>query len=159
MSEQNVQIVRDGIERINSGQIERILELVHPDFEVVVPAELSAEPDVYRGHEGMRRYFESFEEIMDEIHFVAERFWDAGEGAVVVLTRLTAKGGQTAIPVEQQVAQVWTLRDGKAIRIRAYASLREALKSVGLSERARSVPAPNGAARVRRPPRPHGSPT
>jgi len=28
----------------------------HPDFVGVVPPELSAEPDTYRGHAGIRRY-------------------------------------------------------------------------------------------------------
>jgi hypothetical protein len=31
-------------------------------------------------------------------------------------------------------AQVWTLRDGKAIRMQMYASVAEALEAVGLSE-------------------------
>jgi ketosteroid isomerase-like protein len=53
---------------------------------------------------------------------------------VVVDARVTARGKQTAIPVEQRAAQLWTIRGGRVIRIRAYASLSEALESVGLEE-------------------------
>ncbi len=133
MSEENVETVRQGYEAFNSGDMERILAFAHSDFEAVVPPELSAEPDTYRGHDGIRRYFETFQEAMDEIRFEPERFWDVGQSVLVAL-RVTAKGRHTAIPVEQQFAQVWALRDGKAIRVRTYASLAEALEAVGLRE-------------------------
>ena len=38
-----------------AGTSRRILALAHTDFEAVVPPELSAEPDTYRGHDGIRR--------------------------------------------------------------------------------------------------------
>jgi ketosteroid isomerase-like protein len=70
---------------------------------------------------------------MDEIRFEPEQLWDAGDSVVVAL-RLTAKGRQTAIPVEQRTAGVWTIRDGKVMRIRAYRSPSEALEAAGVSE-------------------------
>jgi ketosteroid isomerase-like protein len=133
MSQRNVEALRQVLEAFNSGDMGRILALTHPDFEGEVPPELSAEPDTYRGHQGIRRYFQSFEDAMDEIRFHSERFWDVGE-SVVVAARLTARGRQTAIPVEQQFALVWTFRNGKATRVRAYASLSEALEAVGVAE-------------------------
>lgn len=133
MSRENVELVRRGLEIFNSGDIDRILSFTGADFEIDVPPGLSAEPDTYHGHEGVRRYFRSFQEAMDEVQFQAERFWDTGE-AVVVDALVTARGKQTAIPVEQRAAQLWTIRGGRVIRIRAYASLSEALESVGLAE-------------------------
>ncbi len=133
MSQENVDTVRAAFEAFNSGDIERVIARVHPDFEVEISAELSTEPDTYRGPDGMRRYFRSFEDAMEEIRFEAERFWDVGD-AVVVAARLTAKGRHTAIPVTQQFVQVWTLRGGDAMSVRTYASLSEALRVVGLEE-------------------------
>ena len=72
MSQANVEIVREGFDAFNSGDMRRILALAHTDFEAVVPPELSAEPDTYRGHDGIRRYFQSFQsfqDAMDEIRF------------------------------------------------------------------------------------------
>jgi ketosteroid isomerase-like protein len=133
MSPETIELVRRGLEALNSGDIERILSFTGDDFEIEVPAGQSAEPDTYRGQAGVRRYFESFGEAMDEVQFHAERFWDAGE-AVVLDTRVTARGKQTAIPVEQRVVQLWKIRGGRVIGIRAYASLSEALETVGLAE-------------------------
>jgi ketosteroid isomerase-like protein len=133
MSREDVELVRRGLEIFNSGDMDRILSFTGADFEIEVPPGLSAEPDTYRGPEGVRRYFQSFDEAMDEVHFQADRFWDAAE-AVVVDALVTARGKQTAIPVEQRAAQLWTIRGGRVIRIRAYASLSEALETIGLAE-------------------------
>jgi ketosteroid isomerase-like protein len=133
MSRENVESLRQAYEAFSSGDIGRILAFAHPEFEAVVPPELSAEPDTYRGHDGIRRYFQSFEDAMDDIRFQPEQFWDGGE-LVVALVRLTAKGRQTAISVEQRIAQVWTVLDGKAVSLRTYPSLSEALSAAGLEE-------------------------
>jgi ketosteroid isomerase-like protein len=133
MSRENIDALREVLAAFNSRDIGRIIGLLAPDFEANVPPALSAEPDTYRGHEGARRYFESFWETMDEIRFRPQRFRDAGE-AVVVAMRVTAKGRHTAIPVEQRFAQVWTFRDGKATRACTYASEAEALNAAGLGE-------------------------
>jgi ketosteroid isomerase-like protein len=133
MSEESVENLREAYAAFSSGDISRILEFADSDFEAIVPPELSAEPDTYRGHDGIRRYFESFEDAMDDIRFEPERFWDAGQ-SVVALVRITAKGRQTAILVEQQIAQVWTVLDGRAVRLESYPSLSEALEAAGVEE-------------------------
>lgn len=79
------------------------------------------------------RYWDSFQDAMDEIRIEPERLCDAGE-ALVVAMHLTAKGRRTAIAVEQRTVGVWTIRDGKVTRIRSYASLSEAFEAVGLAE-------------------------
>jgi len=131
MAREDVEVVRQALDAYNSGDIARILALTHPDFEAVIPAELSAEPDVYRGHDGIRRYFESFRDAMDEIVFEVERYTDAGT-AVLVEMRLTARGRLTSIAVEQRNVGVWTVRDGRVIGVRAYAELADARRALGL---------------------------
>ena len=134
MSQENIERLLAGLEAFNSGDVERIVTFVDPHFEVSIPAEVSAEPDTYRGHDGVRRDFETFAEAMSDIHFAAERVWTAGEEDLVVELRLTAAGRQTGIPVEQRVYLVWTVRAGTAVRVDTYASLGPALASAGLPE-------------------------
>jgi ketosteroid isomerase-like protein len=131
----NIALLKQGFEALNSGDEARILAFAHPDFETVVPPSLSAEPDTYRGHEGIRRYFELFDETMYDVHFHGERYWEAGD-SVVAIVRLTARGKTTGIPVEQVIAQVWTLRDGRALRAQTFPELSEALQAAGLSPEA-----------------------
>lgn len=131
MPGQALEVVKRALEAFDSGDLTRILALTDPDFEAEVSSEVSAEPDTYRGHDGIRRYFDSFAEAMDDVHFEGERFCEIDDSVVVAL-RLTARGRRTAIAVEQHSAGVWTVRDGKILTIRAYASLARALQSVGL---------------------------
>jgi ketosteroid isomerase-like protein len=119
MSRADVQIFGEVLEAFNGGDIERILRFAHPDFEATIPPELSTEPDTYRGHDGLRRYFESWAEAMDDLRFDAQQLWDASDGVVVTM-RMTARGKRTSIPVEQRSAQVWTLRDGLVVAVQTF---------------------------------------
>ena len=130
MPEDNIEIVKQGFEALDRGGVEAMLELIDPDFEATVPPELSVEPDTYRGHEGLRRYFAAFEGLED----VRFEFVDAvAAGDKVVATmRLCAKGTDTGIEVEQLAYQLWTVRRGKAVRVEAFADKTAALEAAGL---------------------------
>ena len=128
MADDNVELVRQGFEAVNEGGVEALLPFIHPEFVVTTPAGLAAEPDTYRGPEGIRRYFESFYEAMDRVEFEPKRFVAVGELVVVAIT-LRARGRTTGIETEQHVAQIWELRDGQAIRVRVFATLDEAMES------------------------------
>lgn len=129
MSRENVEIVRRMLDAFNDEDIERIFALTHPELVIEIGPTVSAEPDTYRGHAGMQRYIDSFQDAMYEIRFEADRLHDAGE-AVVVPLRLSARGRQTGIPVEQHSAGVWTISGGKVIGVRTYATEDDALAAV-----------------------------
>jgi ketosteroid isomerase-like protein len=126
VAEDNVELVRAGLAAFSEGGVEALLAFVHPEFEMTTPPNLAAEPDTYRGHEGIRRYFDSFYDAMDEIRFEPGELFPVGEGVIVPLT-LRARGRTTAIETEQQLVTTWRLRDGKAIRVEVHATLEEAL--------------------------------
>jgi ketosteroid isomerase-like protein len=128
MSGRNVEIIREGFEALSEGGVEALLPLVHPEFEMTTPANLAAEPDTYRGPEGVRRYFDSFYEAMDEVRFEPGEFREAGE-CVIAPSTLTARGRATGIEAKQEVVLVWTLRDERVIRIDVFATLDEALEA------------------------------
>lgn len=128
VAESNLDLVRKGFETLNQGGVEALLPFIHGEFEVTTPAGLAAEPDTYRGPEGVRRYFESFYEAMDRVEFVPQRFVAVGELTVVDLT-LRARGRTTGIETEQHLSQVWELRDGQAIRVRVFATFEQAISA------------------------------
>jgi ketosteroid isomerase-like protein len=127
-----MELVRRAFEAYNRDGPEAIMSFIHPDFETAVPGELSVEPDTYRGRDGMRRYFESFYDVMDEVRFEPEEIIDAGD-RVVVCVRLTTRARATGLSAEQRVTQVWTLRDGLAVRADAFLTREDALREVGLA--------------------------
>jgi ketosteroid isomerase-like protein len=127
MAESNVDLVRRGFfEAFANGGVDALLPFVHPEFEVTTPAELAAEPDTYRGPEGIRRYFDSFYDAMDEIRFEAEDYIEVGE-RVVVPFRLSARGRSSGLEFDQRAVQVWEARDGLGYRLEVYPDLDQAI--------------------------------
>ncbi|HEX6586433.1 MAG TPA: nuclear transport factor 2 family protein [Solirubrobacterales bacterium] len=129
MPGENVEIVKRGFDAFNRHGVDALLEFVHPEFEVTTPPELASEPDTYRGHDGVRRYFESFYEAMEEIRWEPRGFHEAGDRVVVEFT-LRARGKSTGLDVGQEAVMVWELRDRQAIGLELFPTLDEALRSV-----------------------------
>jgi ketosteroid isomerase-like protein len=130
VSSENVEIVKRGFAGFNESGVDGILPLIHPDFEATTPPELASEPDTYRGHEGVRRYFDSFYEVMDQIRWDSHRFREVGDRVLVEFT-LRARGKTTGLDFGQDAVMVWELRDGKAVGLDLYPTLDEALAAVG----------------------------
>jgi ketosteroid isomerase-like protein len=128
MAETNLDLVRDGFDAMREGDPEAMMPFIHPEFEVTTPPGLAAEPDTYRGPEGIRRYFDSFYDAMDRVTFDADEFIPVGE-LVVVPAVLRTRGRSSGIEAEQRVALVYELKDEKAYRISVYATVREALEA------------------------------
>jgi len=126
MSSQNVEVVRRGFEALSERGVEGLLPFIHSEFAVTTPPSLASEPDTYRGHQGLRRYFDSFYDAMDEIRFEPDEFIAVGERVVVPFT-LRARGRTTGIEVEQRAVQIWELRDGLATSVEVYPTLDEAM--------------------------------
>jgi ketosteroid isomerase-like protein len=131
MSEGNVEIVRRANEALRAGGVEALLEFIHPEFEGEAPADLSVEPDVYVGRAGVRRYFASFYDAVDEVRFEPEEFIDAGEHVVIPM-QIVVKGRGSGIETGLRMTQVWTIRDGMVVRIYPYVDKESALEAVGL---------------------------
>jgi ketosteroid isomerase-like protein len=130
MANESVDVLRRGFEALAAGGVEALLPFIDPDFVATVPPGLSVEPDTYRGPEGVRRYFDSFYEAVDEVRFEPEQFIARGD-RVVVPTRVLVRGRGSGAEVTQRVTQVWTLRDGRAIRLDVYPTLADALEAAG----------------------------
>lgn len=129
MASSNLEIVERGFEAFNAEGIDGILPFIHPDFEATTPPDLATEPDTYRGHQGVRRWFSSFDEVMDEIRWDARGFREAGDLVLVEFT-LRARGRTTGLDFGQEAVMVWQLRDGKAIRLYLYPTLEQAVAAV-----------------------------
>src|ERR671921_483810 len=100
MPESDVGIVRALFERFGEESLPGALELLSEDFVVVVPPSMSAEPDVYEGHAGARRYFEGFEGLLEDVRFEPVELLDE-PGGVIARLRFTGRGVASGIEVEQ----------------------------------------------------------
>jgi ketosteroid isomerase-like protein len=132
MAQSSLDLVRELLERFNRNDREAAFELLAEDFVAEVPPSLSAEPDVYEGHEGVRRYMEAFEGLLEDVRFEAIEFHQEGEQVIVDLF-LRGRGAASGIEVEQRTALVNWIEDGKVKRMEPFLSVdaaREALRRV-----------------------------
>ena len=120
-------VVRQMLDALNEEGVEAALEWFSEDFHGVVPPDLSAEPDSYDGHDGVRRYFESFYEIVEDLHFDAEELLEVAPDTVVARGHITGHGRESGIPIEMHVPILMRLRDGKLIEMSGYREWDEAV--------------------------------
>ena len=130
MGESDAAVVRQMFERFGGSGLESALELISEDASFEVPGEMSAEPDVYEGHDGARRYFAGFEGLIEDVRFEPLEIEEA-EDALIVWIRLSGRGAASGIDVEQHAAIVVRVEDGKVSGLRPYPdmdSARDALR-------------------------------
>jgi ketosteroid isomerase-like protein len=131
VSSGNVEIVRATYEAFNHKSREEMLEFLDPGIEWDESDLPARRPGVYHGHEGIISLLEEnatlWENICIAIDDIAE-----GDDRVIAFIRAKGRGRNTGIDVELASAQVWTIRDGKAVHVRLYLDREEALQAAGL---------------------------
>ena len=80
MSEQNVELARRALEAYNAHDVEAFLAVFDPGIEFHSAFE-AVGGGVYRGHDGMRRFFEELVDAWGEdgLHLESEAYFDLGE--------------------------------------------------------------------------------
>jgi ketosteroid isomerase-like protein len=125
----NLDVVRELFERFRSDDPQEMLEMLSEDFEVEVPPSLSAEPDVYRGHEGALRYLRGFDGQLEQVRFEPIEMFEE-DGLVIVPLRLTGRGATSGIEVTQHAVVVHWVEDGKVARMQPFPDLDSARDGV-----------------------------
>jgi ketosteroid isomerase-like protein len=136
MSQENVELVRRGIETLNRGDFEGALALTNPppEFEFVPSGVLIPDlADVQRGPEGIRRVMEVFLGEFDDAHIEVHALIDAGDQVFGSFT-VRGRGRQSGAETSWDVWNVWTMRDRSVVRIQGFTDQDAALEAAGLSE-------------------------
>jgi ketosteroid isomerase-like protein len=145
MSQENVEIVRriyaaldlsepGSVSRVG-GPPESVKGLIDPAVEWQGPREFPDLAETVYGYEGMARYGAKIAEALDDYRMVPERFIDAGGDRVLVFSREGGRGKGSGAKVQTHLtAHIWTLKDGKAVRMQSIWERADALEAVGLSE-------------------------
>jgi uncharacterized protein len=113
VSEENVQVIKRGIEAFNSGAVEEMLALADPELEWR-PAFGAATggATAYHGHTAFREYWRGTQEIWDRFRFDPEEFIDDGI-SVVVIGRGSGRAKGSGMEIDQPFAMLWKVRAGK----------------------------------------------
>jgi ketosteroid isomerase-like protein len=137
MAEENVEIVRRVFDAAARRDTAALLSLYDPQVEWDGSrhrwAEVLGETmSRFHGHEGLRKWARQYYEMWENYEDDLEQLIAAGEQVVSVVTT-RARGRASGVAVEwKHNAGVWTVRDGKIVRVIWFATVADALEAAGL---------------------------
>ena len=131
MSRENLEVVQRCLEAFDAGDYDAALDVLHPD----IAYDMTHVPDgqIYRGHDGVREAFRLWMGTWEDYHQERGELIDAGDEVIVPVVE-HGRGKGSGVEMQRTTYGIWTLRDGKAIRIRFQSSRAEALADVGVRE-------------------------
>jgi ketosteroid isomerase-like protein len=109
------------------------LELVSSDLEVAFIAGRGYDDLIYHGPEGLRKGWLDWLEPWGSYQMEAEGFVDAGD-EVVVPVRVRARTSRDGVAVEHRPAAVYTVNDGKVVRVRFFLDRADAFEAAGIDQ-------------------------
>jgi ketosteroid isomerase-like protein len=131
MSSENVELVRRFTQAFNERDMDALHGLIGPDFEWTPYLAALIETTVYRGHDGVQRYFddadaawESIQVRLDELREIDDR--------IVVFGELHGQGRASRLEVDVSLAWIAESRAGKLVRLETYSTKGAALEAAGL---------------------------
>ena len=131
MSQRNVDALRPIYREWGRGNWRPRFDVYGPDMEWGWSEEFPGLEGVARDpaerSERLRQWLSEWEDWRCE----AEEFVAEGE-RVVVLTRYRGRGKGSGATVDTTGAHVWTLRDGRVVRLEIFSSRQKALEAAGL---------------------------
>src|SRR6476620_1452105 len=130
MSQENVDIVRSGFERVNAGKPD--YSMFHPEL-IYHPRTDEPDPSPHVGRDAFERLLDGFLESFRDLRFDVLELIDVGD-RVIASTMMHGRGAASGVSVEDAYVFVYRLRDGLVIEGWEYRTEQEALKAVGLAE-------------------------
>lgn len=122
----NEELIRSAYGAIARDDLEAAMELIDPDVVVRDRPEVP-DPRTYRGREGVLEALAASDESFEEFELQPLR-WVATGDHVVIELRMSGRGRGSGVPVEETIAHLWTVRDGKLVALQVYSDPEDALR-------------------------------
>jgi ketosteroid isomerase-like protein len=133
VSQENVEIVNALYGAFGRGGFDAAADFWDPSMDYRAIEGAVDDAGLLQGLEAYGRYIEDWVQAFDELRVEPEELIDAGD-QVVVVVHLIGRMKASDAEVDMRLGIVYTVRDGKIVRGREYATPAEALKAAGLEE-------------------------
>ena len=132
MSWENVEVVKTAWDAWLRDDVDALVETYHSDI-VWDATHFDGWPEkpTYRGQDEVRPFLEEWRGGWDSYEAGVHEMVDSGDQVLVYCWQRMVGPG-SGVPVELEVTQVSTVRDGKIARIDVYTDRSEAFEAVGL---------------------------
>jgi ketosteroid isomerase-like protein len=112
------------------GRMEEALRGLGDDFEWVVPNH--PEGAVRHGADSVIEFFREWTEPWEDFDLEWELHQGGPDRALAIID-MHGRGRGSGVPAEMRFFQVWTFRDGRAVRMEMYNDVDEAKRAAGLA--------------------------
>jgi ketosteroid isomerase-like protein len=133
MSQENVEIVRRGVDAYNHGDLDRILEEWAPDAVLDWSNSRGLDAGVFRGHDEIRAFWQRFLTAFDAARLEIDDPVEVEDGRLIV-ENVGYFRGRDGIEVQARSAWLVTIRDGETTSLTLYQTKQEALEAAGLRD-------------------------
>jgi ketosteroid isomerase-like protein len=133
MSAENVKIVADAAKAFADEGLDALAEYWHPDINWRAMEGAPDDVGEMNGTEAARRYVQDWLDMFDDFTSEIEELCDIGDDQVVAVIHNTGRAKRSGVPTELRYAALYTIQDGKVVRVREYVTKTEALQAAGLS--------------------------
>jgi ketosteroid isomerase-like protein len=128
---------RRGMEAYSRGDYEAALVGFDPAIEWSVHASLAPDATTYHGHEGVKRFWETWAEAISGMELEIEECRCVGQNRVLAITRAHGTGAGSGAPVASgRFAQIADFREGRCVRVRLYGTSPKPSKPWGFGSKA-----------------------
>ena len=86
----------------------------------------------YRGHAGIREYFEDVASAWAEWRVEVHRIVPGANGRVAIVMSMHVRGKESGLILSERTDHIWTLKDDKLLHNEPYREPDEALRELGL---------------------------
>jgi len=123
-----VEFLRRGYEALERGDLETFEALSREHLDRDFEFHHVWDGRVFRGFEGTMEWLADTRETWQDYSQEVVEIADLGENVVVVV-RLSGRGGESGVPVAQELAVLWTFAGDRAVRARSFTSRDEAFEA------------------------------
>ena len=129
MSAEDVELIRRWFDGLGRGDLQP--ELWHSEL-LMRNWEENPIPGPFRGHDGLREWWEQFVDAFKDVSLELKEVIDLGDGRLVTTQHVVGRFRSTGIPVDGPFGAIIEIRDGKILSATGYASPGRAKKAAGL---------------------------
>ena len=134
MSQENVELVRRFEKSWARRDLDAALECVHDDLEFDWSDSMGPFVGTYKGRDGLTRFWTDMLEAWQDFSPEIEEIFDCGPDRLITLDVVRARGKGSGIDMEARGAMLWTVQEGKIVRVKMFQTKDEALEAAGLSK-------------------------
>jgi ketosteroid isomerase-like protein len=123
------QAVRGLADAINRRDVDAAIAVCDPEIEFL--SVLAVSGKAYKGHAGVRAYFDDVASAWEEWRVEVHRVASGPDGRVAIVMTMHMLGKESGAPLAERTGHVWTLKDSRLLRNEPFRDPDDALREVG----------------------------